>query len=156
MDSTDMKIAILLGKDARRSYRDLSKETGLSITGTRRRIKKLEQAGVIKGYVAVVDEKRLGNSISAFLVINGDSKEITNELQRSREIREVYKITGNNGILAKLYAPDVTTLSRVVENLKQAGAKSIDVSVVLDEIKNEGVCGQHGASPAKAEQIGHV
>lgn len=147
-----MRILTRLRENARgASYSRLGREVGLSVSGVRRRVKELERTGVIRGYTVVIDEKKLGNPIMAFLTItlSGDGAGITNELQHNQETREAYKITGDDSVLAKLYTPDVATLSRIIENLKQFGCvKGVGVVVVLNEIKNGS-----NPKPIQAKQV---
>ena len=69
MDAIDVKILRVLAKNARRKASAISDEVGLSVSAVIERIRKLEDSGVIQGYTAVLDQKRLGNDISAWMEV---------------------------------------------------------------------------------------
>ena len=60
MEKTDRKILSLLAADGRMSFTDLGKATGLSTSAVHQRVKRLEQRGMIRGYVATVDHEQMG------------------------------------------------------------------------------------------------
>ena len=63
LDELDVKILRLLNADARKSYRDIAKATDASISTVSSRVRKLEDLGVITGYVPVLNEARLGYDV---------------------------------------------------------------------------------------------
>lgn len=69
LDRYDRKIVAALIRDGRLSWRDLAEEIGLSLTPTLRRVRQLEQAGVITGYAARVDERRLMGAMTVFVSV---------------------------------------------------------------------------------------
>ena len=69
MDALDMKILDRLARDGRCRASALSREVGLSVSAVIERIRKLEAGGIIRGYAAVLDQKRLGNDISAWMEV---------------------------------------------------------------------------------------
>lgn len=68
-DGYDRKIIAALIRDGRLSWRDLAEEIGLSLTPTLRRVRRLEAAGVIQGYAARVDERRLLGAMTVFVSV---------------------------------------------------------------------------------------
>lgn len=69
LDRADSQILKTLAKDGRISWRDLAERIGLSLTPTLRRVRQLEQDGVIKGYSAQIDQTRLIGSMGVFISI---------------------------------------------------------------------------------------
>lgn len=69
LDSFDQKILHVLGDDGRISWRDLASRIGLSFTPTLRRVRKLEEEGIIRGYTAVFDENRLLGTMGVFISV---------------------------------------------------------------------------------------
>ena len=69
MDDLDTKILERLTRDGRCRASALSQEIGLSVSAVIERIRKLEESGVIQGYAAVLDQKRLGNDITAWMEV---------------------------------------------------------------------------------------
>jgi len=69
LDGYDRKIIAALIRDGRLSWRDLAEEIGLSLTPTLRRVRRLEAEGLIQGYAARVDERRLLGAITVFVSV---------------------------------------------------------------------------------------
>src|SRR6201992_2662488 len=69
VEDVDRAIVRLLSEDGRRSFTDLSKETGLSVSAVHQRVRRLEQRGVIRGYRAIGDPVALGVSGTRLLCI---------------------------------------------------------------------------------------
>jgi len=69
MDALDLKILDRLTRDGRCRASALSQEVGLSVSAVIERIRKLEESGIIRGYAAVLDQKRLGYDISAWMEV---------------------------------------------------------------------------------------
>lgn len=106
MDETDVKILKTLVSDARLSSRQMSKLSGVSIGTVLAHIKKMETAGVIRGYTAVVDHEKLGYQLTALTEITvskGRLLEVENEIARMPNVCGVYDVTGMTDafILAK-------------------------------------------------------
>ncbi len=106
MDDTDVKILKTLVSDARLSSRQMSKASGVSIGTVLARVKKMEVAGVIRGYTAVVDHEKLGYQLTALTEITvskGRLLEVENEIARMPNVCGVYDVTGMTDafILAK-------------------------------------------------------
>lgn len=72
IDDTDIRILRCLQKNGRQSINDLSEAVGLSATPVARRVKQLEQTGVIAGYCALLDEEKLGYDVSVFVSVQLD------------------------------------------------------------------------------------
>jgi DNA-binding Lrp family transcriptional regulator len=106
MDETDVKILKRLVSDARLSSRQMSKASGVSIGTVLARVKKMEAAGVIRGYTAVVDHEKLGYQLTVLTEITvskGRLLEVENEIARMPNVCGVYDVTGMTDafILAK-------------------------------------------------------
>jgi DNA-binding Lrp family transcriptional regulator len=69
LDSYDLKILHLLAAEGRMTWRELADAIGLSLTPTLRRVRRLESAGYIQGYSAVLDERRLSGALGAFVSV---------------------------------------------------------------------------------------
>ncbi|HEY3603828.1 MAG TPA: Lrp/AsnC family transcriptional regulator, partial [Sporichthyaceae bacterium] len=69
MEDIDRQIVELLCADGRMSFTDLGKRTGLSTSAAQQRVRRLEQRGVLRGYVAVVDPDAIGLPLTAFISI---------------------------------------------------------------------------------------
>lgn len=102
LDRTDKRLLDLLQKDASLSNLELADQVGLSPSPCSRRVKALEESGIIKGYRALLDAKKLGLDLMALIQISMD-KHIPerfdlfeSELQACPEVLECYLITGQS------------------------------------------------------------
>src|SRR3954471_2869626 len=100
LDKTDRRILDVLQKDGRISVTDLAEQVGLSPTPCARRVKQLEAGGLIQGYAALVDPRKLGRSIQAIVQIKLEqhSDEIVERFRRTLidrpEVLACYTMTG--------------------------------------------------------------
>ena len=98
VDELDKKIIQALNKNARKSFRELAKEVGTSVTAVIHRVKKFEEAGVIKGYIPIVDPESLGLELSAVIALRisqGKLLETQEEIAADPRAVAVYDITGD-------------------------------------------------------------
>jgi len=97
LDETDTKILKALTSDARLSSRQVSNQCGVSIGTVLSRIKRLEEAGMIKGYTALLDHEKLGYEltvVSEITVSKGRLLEVESEIARLPNVCCVYDVTG--------------------------------------------------------------
>ena len=142
LDSVDMKIIEMLVEDGRQTLKDISDEVGLSTSGVRRRIKNLEEEGVLEGYTAKVDPEKAGYNIAAFLNIDVKSSEarrVAGVLTRCKGVCEVHKTTGNHGLIAKVRAEDRAEISEFVEDRVSTyqGVKDVDITMTIETYKED-------------------
>ena len=143
MDRLDRKILRLLQEDATLAVADVAKKVGLSTTPCWRRIQKLEEEGVIKGYMAVVDEAAYGLPITAFVRIRLErhtQAAINAFEQKVRDIDTIidcYVMTGDADYLLRVlveslqdYEAFVRTRLHMIE-----GIASIDTSFAYGTVK---------------------
>ncbi len=140
MDSVDLKLLRILTEDARTPLRKMGREVGLSTSGVRRRIKKLEKTGLIKKYSAIIDPKKYGYGVTAFIDVGADSqslREITQSLSRRHEVCELHHITGGHDLLIKVLAKNVDSLNKFVdEHIKSFDSvKSVRTTLSMETIK---------------------
>jgi DNA-binding Lrp family transcriptional regulator len=97
LDGTDVKILRILLSDARLSSRQIAKKTGVSIGTVLSRMKKMEQAGIIKEYSAIVDHEKLGYELTVIIemtIAKGRLSEIAKEIAKVPNVCCVYNVTG--------------------------------------------------------------
>jgi Lrp/AsnC family transcriptional regulator, leucine-responsive regulatory protein len=143
LDRLDARIVAELQKDGRRAVVDLAEAIGLSGTPCARRIRLLEEAGVIQGYTAVVDPTRLGLKVQAFVQVklerHTDEKleQFRREVGALEEVVSCYATTGEHDYLLQVVAPDLESLSTIVlkKLLKIPGVRDVHSSIVLDTVK---------------------
>jgi len=143
LDRTDLKLLAELQQDGRRSVVELAERVGLSQTPCARRIHKLEQAGIIEGYSAVVDPVKLGLKVQAFVQVklerhtDENVAEFRRALQRIDEVVSCHATTGEYDFMLTLVAPDLESLSNIVlkQLLKIPAVRDVHSSIVLETMK---------------------
>jgi len=125
LDGTDLEIIDLLVREGRRTLADIGKEVSLSAPAVKRRLDRLEEAGVITGYTARVDHAKLGRPIEAFTELRfagrtkvADIEGIAADLP---EVDAVYTTAGDPDALVHMRVRDVADLTRVIDLLRRSG-----------------------------------
>src|SRR5205814_8765276 len=101
LDPIDRKILALLQNDSRLTMQELAEQVGLSVSPCHRRVKLLEERGVISRYMALVDQKSLGLPVSVFISIKldrqkeADLNRFAKAITGWEEVLECYLMTGN-------------------------------------------------------------
>lgn len=135
MDITDYRIIEILQTDGRVSMKDLGKVVGLTSPAVSERVKRLEEAGVIQGYKAIVNPDKLGRVIKSFINIALPSDNYQNFIDYARNdnnIVECHHITGEDCLLLKVIVKDMYELEQVIDKIKQVGRTK--TSVILSTI----------------------
>ena len=144
LDKTDVEILQVLQKDAKVNTKELSENLHISKTPIYERIKRLENDGYIKGYVALVDNKKVGLPLIVFcnvsLAVHDDEhiKRFQEEIKEIDEIMECYSTGGIYDFFIKVVLKDLDAYNRFVfEKLtKVHGIVKMQSSFVLSEIKH--------------------
>jgi len=142
LDDKDKRILEMLIEDSSRTYGDIAKdsEVNLSESTVRKRVKKLQEDGVIEKFTIKVcrEEERC---IYAFITLipknESEMKELLRETQIIPQCEEVYFLAGQCGVLVKVNVPEITELDALVESFRgRSDVKSVErVCVVLKPIK---------------------
>jgi Lrp/AsnC family leucine-responsive transcriptional regulator len=130
-DATDWRILQLLQADGRVSFADLARAVSMSASAVTERVRRLEEAGVITGYAAVVDPEALGLSVLAFVRLrypNGNYKPFHDLLEATPEILEAHHVTGDDCFVLKVAARSMRHLEEVSGKIGALG--SVTTSVV--------------------------
>ena len=143
LDEIDRKILAVLQTDSRLSVQDLAERVGLSPSPCHRRVKLLEENGVITRYIAMVDQKSLGLHVSVFISIKlaRQKEEDLNRFARSiagwREVLECYLMTGHQDFLLRVVVSDLDAYERFLKQklTRLDGVSSIESSFALGQIK---------------------
>lgn len=134
-----------LQADARQSTQALADQVGLSATPVWRRIKELEERGVIRRQVVLVDREQLGLSICVLANVSlvrhseGAVEAFEAMVRASPEIIECQAITGEADYVIKVVAPDMKAYDQFLQHkiFKVSGVASVRSNVVLREVKYE-------------------
>lgn len=144
-DRATRQILEALQMDARLSTQALAEQVGLSATPVWRRIKELEESGVIRRHVALVDREKLGLSICVLANVSlvrhseGAVEQFEALVRGSREIIECHGITGEADYVIKVVVPDMKAYDQFLQGkvFKVPGVASVRSNVVLREVKYE-------------------
>ncbi len=140
LDEKDKKIIEMLLEDARRPYREIAEEIGLSESTVRKRVVRLQDDGVIEKFTIELC-KRDESCIYAFVTIFPKSENEIKELLRETivlpQCEEVYKLDGRCGILIKIKVPEIVELDALIESFRaRSDVDNVErVCVVLKPIK---------------------
>jgi len=140
IDEIDAKILELLQEDGRMKRSDVADEVDLSISAVSERMRKLEERGVIQGYKAIVDPKRLHLDITAFIRVSVDGSEqypaFVDEVIDMEPVLEVHSITGAGSHVMKVRTKNTTTLERFLSKIQAVpGVTQTTTSIVLSTFK---------------------
>jgi Lrp/AsnC family transcriptional regulator for asnA, asnC and gidA len=97
LGEVEKKILKSLNENARKSFRKMAEEVGLSTASIYNAVKKLERSGVIKGYIPVIDQQQLGYGLIAIIALSvnqGKDKEVQDRISLFPQVRAMYKMTG--------------------------------------------------------------
>jgi Lrp/AsnC family transcriptional regulator, leucine-responsive regulatory protein len=130
IDDIDRRLLTALQSEARLSHAELGRRIGLSGTSTAERLRRLEESGVIRGYAADVDPKALGYAITAVLRIRpvlGELKKIAEVANRTPEVVECHRITGEDCYIMKLHVRSVDALEEVLDRFTPYGQTTTSI-----------------------------
>ena len=143
LDSIDRKILGLLQEDGRKTVAELAEQVGLSPSPCLRRVRMLEEAGVVSRYVAVLDQQSVGLPVSVFISIKLESQReealdrFAKAIQRWPEVLECYLMTGPRDYLLRVVVADLAAYERFLKQklTKLSGIGSIESSFALEQVK---------------------
>lgn len=139
-DHFDIEILNLLQANSRLSFVQIGKEIGLSATAVADRIKRLEEDDVIEQYSAIINPKKVGYSLSAFISIKFHANKLQQflkEVNQFPEIMECHRITGNNCLIMKLNLRDSAHLEEIIDKLLFYGDPSTSIVLSSCDISNK-------------------
>lgn len=140
IDHIDLQLLSLLQEHGRASQQEMAHAVGLSGPAVGDRLRKLEEAGVIRHFGVVLDPKRLGRDVTAFMAvgING-SQHYPDFLERvggHPEILECHSVTGQGSHLLKVRTESTSSLERLLAEIQAwPGVQWTQTSIVLSTIK---------------------
>lgn len=147
LDAIDRRILTELQRDGRMTNQALAERVGLSPTPCLRRVRILEEAGVIRSYVAVVDQKAVDLPVSVFISIKlerqreEDLDRFAAAVARWPEVMECYLMTGQRDYLLRVVCADLPAYERFLKDklTKHDGLASIESSFALTQVKHTNV-----------------
>ncbi len=140
IDATDVQILTLLQADGRVKRKDIAEAVGLSLPSVSDRMRKLEERGVVTGYHAVLDAKRLHRDITAFVAVTSDGSdhyaEFVSAVCAMDEVLELHAVTGDGSHMLKVRVRNTTALEALLGRLQAIrGVRGTRTSLVLSTQK---------------------
>jgi Lrp/AsnC family leucine-responsive transcriptional regulator len=136
LDEIDLHILMLLQEHCKMSLAKIGERVGLSAPAVIERIKKLEDSGVITAYTAVLDARRLGLDITAFIGVAISHPQGIEMFERAIEhlpdILECHHVTGEHTLLLKVKTVNTSTLEQLIRRIRSTdGVARTETMVVL-------------------------
>jgi Lrp/AsnC family transcriptional regulator, leucine-responsive regulatory protein len=135
VEDLDRQILRLLATDGRRSYTDLAKDTGLSVSAVHQRVRRLEQRGVLRGYRAVVNADEAGLPLTAFVSIKpidpAAPDDAPERLSHLAAIEACHSVAGDESYILKVRVTSPTALESLLQEIRAAASVSTRTTVVL-------------------------
>jgi Lrp/AsnC family leucine-responsive transcriptional regulator len=130
VDATNRRLLAELQQDARLSLAELGRRVGLSSPAVAERLQRLEGLGVIRGYHADVDPRALGLSLTAVIRVRpapGQLANVAELAQRSPEVVECQRVTGDDCYVARAHVRDVEQLEEVIDRFVVLGQTTTSI-----------------------------
>ena len=143
LDAADVRLLECLQRRARLSNVELSEQVHLSASQCYRRLRRLEEGGVVRGYVALLEREPLGLGVMAFVNVtlekHGESpaQAFNEAVQDDPEILECYAVSGEADYLLRVVAPDLKAFSDFLMHrlMRLPMVANVRSSILLDELK---------------------
>ena len=141
IDEVDRKILLQLTTDCRMSYRQIARNARISVGTALNRVRRLEKAGVIRGYSAIVDHEKIGyelTGIAEITVSKGRLLEIEKAVSKLPNACAVYDVTGLTDAIVIAKFHNRQELSKFTKNLLALPfVNRTNTRVVLQTIKED-------------------
>jgi DNA-binding Lrp family transcriptional regulator len=141
LDDLDQRILRSLNKNARKSFRDIARELGISLSTVSHRVRRLEETGVIKGYLPALDPQRMGYDLVVIVgvrIAHGKLMDVQQKIAKDARVFGVYDVTGDwdSMILARFH--DRNELNDFIKDvLSLEHVERTATQLVLNTVKEE-------------------
>lgn len=135
MEDLDRQIVRLLAADGRRSYTDLAKDTGLSVSAVHQRVRRLEKRGVLRGYHADVNPDEIDLPLTAFVSLKpidpAAPDDAPDRLRHLPAIEACHSVAGEESYILKVRVAGPSALESLLQEIRAAANVSTRTTVVL-------------------------
>ena len=142
MDATDRKILHLLQADASLTVKQIAEQIPLSVTPCWKRIQKLEEQGILRARVALLDAKKVNASVTVFVAIKTDQhtsewlERFNNEVCQLPEVMEIYRMSGDIDYLLRVVTSSIEAYDRFYKKLiERVELSNVTSSFAMEQIK---------------------
>ena len=141
LDRIDQEILNILQMDGRSSASFIAEKVKMSIPAVTDRIKKLIDSGIIIGFTTLLDHRRVGLDISAFITLISESSshygDVIREANKTSEIIQCFTTTGNGSHVFLAITKNMHTLEKLLRNIQGwPGVKRTETQMILSSYKN--------------------
>jgi Lrp/AsnC family leucine-responsive transcriptional regulator len=130
IDSVNIRVLEELQRDPRLTMSELGRRVGMSSPAITERVRRLEEAGVIRGYCLDLNPAALGLPIAAYIRIrpnSGQLPKIAELAQQIAEVVECYRVTGEDCFILKVYIPAIDQLDRILDSFLLYGSTTTTI-----------------------------
>ena len=135
MEEIDRRIVSLLCRDGRISFTELSRQTGLSVSATHQRVRRLERRGVIRGYAAVIEPAGAGLPLTAFISIKpfdpAAPDDAPQRLAHLTAIEACHSVAGDENYILKVRVASPAALEDLLQQIRACANVSTRTTIVL-------------------------
>ncbi len=135
LDARDLDIIAALQEDARATYAEIARRVGMSPSSVHERVRKLEDAGVIRAYRAVVDPEALGLSVTALVAVSPldptQPDDLPDRVVDFPEVEDCYSVAGEANYVLKVRTRTTGELEELIRRLREKGGVHTRTTVVL-------------------------
>jgi Lrp/AsnC family transcriptional regulator, leucine-responsive regulatory protein len=135
VEEIDRKILLLLANDGRMSFTDLARQSGLSVSATHQRVRRLERRGMIRGYAAVINPADAGLPLTAFVSIKpfdpSAADDAPERLAHLSAIEACHSVAGDESYILKVRVASPAALENLLSEIRAAANVSTRTTIVL-------------------------
>ena len=141
LDQVDRGILAMLQQDGRVSASHIAQEIGMSIPAVTDRIKKLQESGVIMGFTALLDHRKMGRDVSAFITVISESSahysDVVIQANKTPEIVQCFTTTGNGSHVLLAVTENTTSLEKLLRIIQGwPGVMRTETQMILSSYKS--------------------
>ena len=141
LSEIDIGILEMLQEDGRASFSSIARKLGIAESTVRYRVEKLKESGVITGFQAHLNPRKVGLGITAIALIKVNAAEIveaSETLVSFEESHHLFRTTGSYDLVSVVHARDIVHLNDLIERIKMiSGVKEASVEVATHLVKTE-------------------
>ncbi len=141
LDETDIKILKIINDDVRISYRQISRDLGISVGTVHNRIDKMLKSGVIEKFAPVLNHKKLGYALTSIIGVNVKGQELEAweaEISNNKNVVGLYDVTGQYDAIVIAKFKDTDELDKFLKELLKSGCIEKTITqTVLNIVKED-------------------
>jgi Lrp/AsnC family leucine-responsive transcriptional regulator len=135
VEEINRQILRLLAQDGRLSFTELARQTGLSVSAVQQRVRRLEERGTIRGYLASIDPEAAGLPLTAFVSIKpfdpSAPDDAPDKLAHLTAIEACHSVAGDESYILKVRVAGPTELEELLQRIRAAANVSTRTTIVL-------------------------